>query len=111
MQPALILAMLWLVFAGAHIGLTTGRVRAALVARLGEWGFLGLFSAVAAISFATMVGFYAAHRLEGAPALALGVTGAPRVLLLAIVVVGAVLALASLVPYPASAYAIGKDGP
>jgi uncharacterized membrane protein len=110
MAPALTLTGLWLVFAGTHIGLATGRVRAALVARLGEWGFLGLFSTVAALAFTAMVRFYAAHRLEGAAGPALGATGVPRVLLLALVVAGAVLALASLGPYPASAYAIGKDG-
>src|SRR5262249_34027693 len=64
----------------------------------------------AALAFAMMVRFYAAHRLEGVSGLALGTTGAPRVLLLAIVVAGAVLVLASLGPYAASAYAMGTDG-
>ncbi len=111
MQPAIVLAALWLVFAGTHISLATTRVRAGLVARLGERGFLVLFSAVASVAFATMVWFYADHRLEGAPGLALGGSGAPRLLLLGIVVAGLVLVIASLVPYPGSAYAIGRDGP
>jgi uncharacterized membrane protein len=111
MEPALGIALLSLVFAGTHIGLATGRVRAALVARLGEWGFLGLFSLVASVAFATMVHFYALHRFEGVAGPALGVSGLPRILLLAAVVAGLVLAFASLGPYPGSAYAIGSAGP
>ena len=47
MEPALVVAVLWMLFGGTHIGLATRRVRAALVARLGEGGFTALFSAVA----------------------------------------------------------------
>src|SRR3989442_1163101 len=48
MEPALAVTLLWLLFGGTHIGLATGPVRAALVARLDERGFTVLFSAVAA---------------------------------------------------------------
>ena len=40
LPPAATVALLWLVFGGAHVGLASARVRAALVARLGEGGFL-----------------------------------------------------------------------
>ena len=71
MEPALTVAVLWLLFAGTHIGLATRRVRAALVARLGEAGFTALFSVIASASFAAAIAYYAAHRTEGAPGLAL----------------------------------------
>ena len=109
MEPALAIALLSLVFGGMHVGLATRRVRAALVARLGEWGFLTLFSVLASVSFAALVHFYAVHRFEGAAGLALGSTGVARALLIAAVVAGLMLAIASLVPYPGSAYAIGSD--
>jgi len=64
MEPALTVAVLWLLFAGTHIGLATRRVRAALVARLGEAGFTALFSTIASASFAAAVAYYAAHRAE-----------------------------------------------
>jgi uncharacterized membrane protein len=107
MEPALGLVLLSTVFAGTHIGLATRRVRAVLVARLGEWGFLGVFSLVASVAFAAMVHFYAVHRFEGAAGPALGGAGLPRTLLSAAVVAGLVLVIASLGPYPASAYALG----
>src|SRR3989442_6769936 len=72
MEPALAVALLWLVFGGLHVGLATRRVRAALVARLGEVGFTALFSVVAAVSFTLLVRYYAGHRLEGGGGLALG---------------------------------------
>ncbi len=51
MEPALAMAVLWLVFVGTHIGLTTHAIRARVVGRLGEWGFNLTFSAVAIVSF------------------------------------------------------------
>jgi uncharacterized membrane protein len=110
MEPALGVALLSLVFAGLHVGLATRRVRAALVARLGERGFLALFSAVAAIGWTALVHYYAVHRFEGAAGLALG--GATRLVLMTIVVVGLVLALTALASYLSSPYALNNgDGP
>ncbi len=110
MEPALMVGLLWAAFGGTHVGLATRRVRAAMVARLGEWGFAGLFSLVASLTFAALVHVYALHRFEGAPGLALGASAPWRVVLSAAVVAGVVLAVASLGVYPASAYAIGNQG-
>jgi uncharacterized membrane protein len=107
MEPAVGVALLWLAFAGTHVGLATARVRGALVARLGEWGFIGLFSLVASVAFAALVRFYADHRFEGAGGLALGRSGTAWVLLWAISFVGLTLALASFYSYPTSPYALG----
>src|SRR2546428_5686467 len=106
MEPALAVALLWLVFGGLHVGLATRRVRAALVARLGEVGFTALFSVVAAVSFTLLVRYYAGHRLEGSGGLALGDVTAVRWALMAVIVFGVVLATASLVTYPASPMAL-----
>ena len=79
MEPALAVALLWLVFGGLHVGLATRRVRAALVARLGEVGFRALFSVLVT---------------------------ALRWALMAVIVLGLGLAMASLVTYPASPMAL-----
>lgn len=108
MESILGVAILWLAFAGTHIGLGTRRIRAELVARLGEWGFLGLFSLVASVTFAALVRYYAVHRLEGPGGLALGESPWLRALLIAAVFLGLVLAFAGFHSYPASPYALGN---
>ena len=106
MEPALGVTLLWLLFGGAHVGLATRRIRAGLVARLGEGGFLALFSLVAASAFALLVRYYAAHRFEGAPGFALGEAAAPRSVLVATIMVGIVLSAGSLAAYPRSPMAL-----
>ena len=106
MNPVLGTAALWLVMLGTHIGLASRRPRAALVARLGEQGYLLLFSLVAAVSFAGLVHFYAEHRFEGPPGLALGSNPLLRMTLISVIVLGVVLAATSLVDYPRSPMAI-----
>src|SRR5439155_421072 len=49
MESVLGLVALWLVFGGTHVGLATRRVREALVSRLGEFGFGGLFTLLAVV--------------------------------------------------------------
>src|SRR5438093_625966 len=72
MRSVLGLTALWLVFGGMHIGLATCRVRDGLVSRLGERGFLALFSLIAAVSFSVVVHYYTLHRFDGPPGLDLG---------------------------------------
>jgi uncharacterized membrane protein len=93
LSPALVVGLLWLGFGGAHLALAGTRVRAALVARLGESGFLAPFSAVAAVTFSALSIYYAAHRFEGAPGLGLGRLAAARGVLMAVVVAGVTLAI------------------
>jgi len=100
MRSVLGLTALWLVFGGMHIGLATCRVRDGLVSRLGERGFLALFSLIAAVSFSVLVHYYTLHRFDGPPGLALGTVPALRWTLMAVVVAGIVLIAASLVVYP-----------
>jgi uncharacterized membrane protein len=110
MEPVLGMVALVLVFGGTHVGLATRRVREALVSRLGEFGFGGLYTLVAALSFSVLTWFYAAHRFDGPPGLALGAVPAFRWPLMAIVVAGIVMMVASLVGYPSSPMAVfSKD--
>lgn len=109
-EPALGVALFWLAFAGTHIGLSTRRVRAALVSRYGEWGFVAIFSLIAAATFAALIRFYAQHGLDGAAGPAFGrAHELLRVGLLAVAGGGLVLALASLASYPSSPYALGSS--
>jgi uncharacterized membrane protein len=109
MDPALGVAFFWLLFGGTHVGLATRRVRAALVARLGEWGTIGVFSLIASVTFSALVGYYASHRFEGAPGIAAGGSAPVRGLLITCIVSGLTFALASLWSYPASPYALGNE--
>jgi uncharacterized membrane protein len=104
MTPSTTVGLCWLLFGGTHVGLATRTLRARLVARLGTNGFLALYSAVAAATFAVLVGAYAALRDDGAPGIGLG--GPWRWLLFGVVAVGMTLAVAGIVPYPASSYAL-----
>ncbi len=104
MEPAVGVALCWLLFGGLHVGLATARLRSALVARLGEAGFVACYSLLASVTFAWLVRFYAAHRFEGAPGLALGDVPWLRAPLVAAVGSGFVLALGSLLSYPTSPY-------
>ncbi|MBI3767160.1 MAG: hypothetical protein HY271_01565 [Deltaproteobacteria bacterium] len=104
MKPALMMTLLCTLFVGTHIGLATRRVRAVLVARLGEAGFMVFFSFVAAASFSVLVSFYAAHRFEGVAGVALAGVPAAHAFLMGAIVLGVVLTVAGLVSYPASPY-------
>ena len=104
MAPSMTVGFVWLVFGGTHVGLATRRVRTRLVARLGEGGFVALYSLVAVLSFAALVGTYAVLRDAGAPGLELGPLVRP--VLIGVIAAGIVLAVAGIVPYPSSSYAL-----
>ena len=103
MKPALIVAFLWLLFAGPHIGLATSRVRGFLVERLGVWGFAYLFSAVAAVTFSLLVHYYAGARFDGVAGLDLARFPAFRYVAIGAIVLAFVLMIGSLWRLPASA--------
>jgi uncharacterized membrane protein len=100
MQPALVVALLWMVFAGTHIGLASAPLRARLVARLGEMGFTLLFSVIAAAAFAALIAYYAAHRFAGAPGLSAAGLPLLRALLTLLIVAGFMLMVPALLGYP-----------
>jgi uncharacterized membrane protein len=106
MEPVPTVVVSWLLFAGTHLGLASGRLRAALHARLGVWGFTIIFSLVAATTYTLLVRSYAAVRLAGPPGLALGDLPMLRLFLMSAIVVGVVLTTASLIAYPRSPMAL-----
>ncbi len=111
--PVLGVVLCWALFGGSHIGLGLPSVRRRLVDRLGEWGFILTFSAVAAASFSLLVHAYAAHATEGAAGL--GWAGVPAVSWVGVVAISLGFALigGSLAVYPRSPMAVaggsGKD--
>ena len=72
MEACLVVVLFGCLFGGTHMGLAAPRVRATLVARLGEGGFTALFSVVAAVCFTLLVTYYVGHRFEGPPGPGLG---------------------------------------
>jgi uncharacterized membrane protein len=89
----------WILFAGAHIGLGTRRVRRGLVAQLGEQGFGVAFSVVAALTFTPLVRFYAAHRFEGPAGIAAATHPVWHGLLTVLALGGVALAVAGVVAF------------
>ena len=65
MSPTSAIVLLWIGFAATHMGLSTAAVRRSLVARLGETGFLGLYSLVAFAFFVPLVWTYFTHKHAG----------------------------------------------
>ncbi|MEM7412556.1 MAG: NnrU family protein [Myxococcota bacterium] len=63
--PALI-ALLWLLFAITHVGMSSLRWRPRLVAALGEGPFRGLYSLVSLVIFVPLVSIYLGDRHSGA---------------------------------------------
>jgi uncharacterized membrane protein len=104
MTPSSTVGLLWLVFAGTHIGLATPGLRGRLVARLGTTGFTLLYFVVASVSFTALVGTYAVLRDDGAPGLAAGAT--LRSVAIALIALGVILSVAGLLPYSGSSYAV-----
>ena len=106
MSSTLIIVLLSALFVATHIGMATARTRAWMVNRLGESGFLTLYSIVASAQFGILIAYYAAHRFDGAAGFGVGATPAIRWALIAVVVVGITLMGGSLVGYPDSPFGV-----
>lgn len=65
MKESLVLLVLWLLFGGSHLLLSSARVRPKLVARLGVRPFWGIYSLVALATFIPLVGYYFHHKHAG----------------------------------------------
>ncbi len=110
MDPWITVALCWLLFVGTHITLTTSRIRTALIARLGPWGFGYLFSAVAALSFGLAIHTLAIYQGEGPPGLGLERFAGIRWLGIGLIVSGVALSVASFGSLPASTLALLVEG-
>ncbi len=102
MDPALTIALYWMLFGGTHLALATGRLRAWLVDRLGAQGFVYAFSLVAAVTYGLLVHAYAGLRFDGAAGLALAAVPLARYVLYGVAFVGVTLAIAGVLVFPAS---------
>ncbi len=65
MEAAAWIAVLWLLFGGSHVALSSLRLRPRLVAALGPQGFQAAYSLLALAVFTALVWFYLDHRHEG----------------------------------------------
>jgi uncharacterized membrane protein len=83
------IVVLWIAFAVTHMGLSSPSLRPALLERLGERGFQGVYSLVALALFVPLVWIYAGNKHAGPELWSLG--GLPGVQ--AIVSLGMLLAL------------------
>ena len=108
MDPLYVGLSIALVFVGTHLGLASAPVRSRLVARFGELGFRGIFFLVAAVSFSVLTVYWADHRLEGGPGLALGTSPVLRWILMTGVVAGVALMVATFARYSGSPYDVER---
>ncbi len=100
MQEGLVTALLWLLFGGSHVVLSIRSIRARMVARFGEVGFVFVYSLVAIGTFAALVRYVALHRFAE-PQASLLVTIPPvRGALIALSVIGFSLFVAAVLIYP-----------
>lgn len=100
MQTGLITTLLWLLFGGAHVGLSARPIRKRLVDLLGQTGFIAIYSLVAIATFAMLVHYVALHRFDD-PQTGLLVTVPPiRGALVALSVAGFSLFVAAVLLYP-----------
>ena len=106
MKPALLILLGFALFFGTHVGLASAPIRNRLVSRLGERGFVNLFSLIATAAFAVWVATTAAFRHEGLPGL--GLTADPIALGLAFtsITLGFVITAGSLAEYRSSPMAL-----
>jgi uncharacterized membrane protein len=100
MEPAIIVALLWLLFGGTHLGFASGRVRGRIVGLVGEGGFFAFFSLVAALTFWALITYYAAHRFDGVPGLDAGRLPFVRWALMGVIGSAVALIAAGLAVYP-----------
>jgi uncharacterized membrane protein len=94
---------LWIAFAATHMGLSSLRLRPRLLERLGERGFLGIYSLVALALFVSLVWVYAGHKHAGPALWSLGELPGVWVIIYVGMAVALVLAAAGmLTPSPAA---------
>jgi len=98
MDAVLQVALCWVIFLATHIGMAMAGVRTRLVRRLGEPGFMVVFSLVASAAFALLVRGYAVVRSAGPAGLALGGVPVVRWLLVGAIVIGMALMVGAFAP-------------
>lgn len=100
MQEGFVTALLWLLFGGTHVGLTTEPIRKRLVSRLGEGGFIFVYSVIAIATFAALAYYVALHRFDDPHASLIMTIPPVRGALLALSVAGFSLFITAVLVYP-----------
>lgn len=104
MSASLWIAFWWLAFAATHMLLSSSRLRPALVSRLGEKPFLGIYTLIAFATFVPLVWVYLANRHAGAPMWSLAAVPGVRPFAMLLSVTGIALVAGALAqPSPALA--------
>jgi uncharacterized membrane protein len=97
------IVVLWIAFTATHLGLASVRVEPRLRAKLGDAGFLGLYSVVALALFVPLMWVYFGNRHAGPWLWHVQVGPVLRVVMYVLMALGVVLAVGSLVrPSPAA---------
>ncbi len=109
MDPVLRVALCFGLFAATHLGLGSPRVRGALIARLGRWGFTALFTLVAWATFGLAIASYAAVAGEGPAGFALGASAAARIALITAIALGVMLMTGAFATYSQSPFALAGE--
>jgi uncharacterized membrane protein len=103
MSPTAWILLLWLAFTATHVGLASVRVEPGLRRRLGDAGFLGIYSAVSLAFFVPLVWIYFANRHAGSWLWAVSVGPVLRTFLYLGITFGLVLVVGALAkPSPAA---------
>ncbi|MCC6763365.1 MAG: hypothetical protein IT293_01770 [Deltaproteobacteria bacterium] len=103
MSATLAIVLLWIGFAASHLGLSSVRVRARLVSRIGTGPFLGLYSIVAFLFFVPLVWIYFTNKHAGPLLWSIPLGPVLRWLLYAAMLVAYILIVAGLFrPSPAA---------
>ncbi len=110
MEPSILIALCWLLFAATHIGLASRRVRPALVARLGPSSFSYLFSFVAIVTFGLLLHVLSLHQHAGAAGLDLGRFTPVGAIGMVTITTGVVLTIVAFQSPPASMLALFIPG-
>jgi uncharacterized membrane protein len=97
----------WLAFAGSHLVLSSTGVRRPLIARLGERGFQGVYSAVALVTLVLLVRAYWSRKHAGPLRWSIAHVPGVRALAVALAAVAVVLAVVAIVQPSATGMAPG----
>ncbi len=106
MNPVLAILLAWGLFSSTHLVMASDPIRARLVARLGERGFVNVFSAVAAVAFTILSVTGAVFHAQGPPGLALAGHALARPVAIGAIFLGFALIAGSLTGYARSPMAL-----
>jgi uncharacterized membrane protein len=98
MDGVTLVVIAWAVFFATHIGMAAAPVRGPLAGRLGEAGFLALYSLIASVAWAFLVYAYAVNRADGPAGLALAGIPAARWALHGVGLLGMALMVGAFAP-------------